>query len=95
LTGASGKPFRQRAHPWYHWAHLEQGWVSMSSESVGGILGAIVAAIVLAMAVVFGPIGQYGKPPKPAKAEPAGAAAPAAPAAPVPRGPVIKEVPNQ
>jgi hypothetical protein len=65
----------------------------MSSESVGGILGAIVAATVLAVAVVFGPIGQYGKPPRPAKAEPA-AAAPAIPAAPVPRGPVIKEVPN-
>jgi hypothetical protein len=34
----------------------------MSSESLGGILGAIVAVIVLAVAVVFGPIGQYGKP---------------------------------
>jgi hypothetical protein len=66
----------------------------MSSESVGGILGAIVAAVVLAGAVVLGPIGQYGKPPRPAKAEPAPAAAPAVPAAPVPRGPVIKEVPN-
>ena len=58
-------------------------------------MGAIVAAIVLAVAVVFGPIGQYGKAPKPAIVDPAGAAAPAAPAAPVPRGPVIKEVPNQ
>ncbi|WP_027552496.1 hypothetical protein [Bradyrhizobium sp. Cp5.3] len=67
----------------------------MSSESVGGICGAIVAAIVLAGAVVFGPIGQFGKPPKPAKAEPAPAAAPAVPAAPAPRGPVIREVPNQ
>ena len=86
--------FRPRVHPWYHSAHLERGWVSMSSESVGGILGAIVAAIVLAAAVVFGPIGQYGKPPRPAKVEPAPAAAPAAPAAPAPRGPVIKEVPN-
>jgi len=47
----------------------------MSSESVGGILGAIVAAVVLAVAVVLGPIGQYGKPPRPAKAEPAPAAA--------------------
>ncbi|WP_426419120.1 hypothetical protein [Bradyrhizobium genosp. A] len=65
----------------------------MSSESVGGICGAIVAAIVLAVAVVFGPIGQYGKPPKPAKVEPAPAMAP--PAAPAPRGPVIREVPNQ
>jgi hypothetical protein len=67
----------------------------MSSESVGGILGAVVAAFVLAVAVMFGPIGQYGKPPKPAKVEPAPAAAPAAPAAPAPRGPVIREVPNQ
>ena len=67
----------------------------MSSESLGGILGAIVAAIVLAAAVVFGPIWQYGKTPKPAKVEPAPAAEPAAPAAPAPRGPIIREVPNQ
>lgn len=66
----------------------------MSSESVGGICGAIVAAIVLAVAVVFGPIGQYGKPPKPARVEPAPAATGPA-AAPAPRGPVIREVPNQ
>jgi hypothetical protein len=66
----------------------------MSSESVGGILGAIVAAVVLAAAVVMGPIGQYGKPPKPAKVEPAPAGMAPAPAAPAPRGPVIKEVPN-
>ncbi|WFU43984.1 hypothetical protein QA640_16940 [Bradyrhizobium sp. CB82] len=67
----------------------------MTSESVGGIFGAIVAAIVLAVAVVFGPIGQYGKPPKPkAAAQPAPAATPA-PAAAAPRGPVIREVPNQ
>ena len=46
----------------------------MTSESVGGIFGAIVAAVVLAVAVVFGPIGQFGKPPKPAKVEPAPAA---------------------
>jgi len=64
----------------------------MSSESVGGILGAVVAAIVLAVAVVFGPIGQLGRAPKPAKVEhPIAAPAPAAPA---PRGPVIREVPN-
>lgn len=65
----------------------------MSSESVGGIFGAVIAAIVLAVAVIFGPIGQYGKPPKPAQVEPAPAAT--APAAPAPRGPVIREVPNQ
>jgi hypothetical protein len=64
----------------------------MSSESVGGILGAIVAVIVLALAVVFGPIGQFGKPPKPANVEqPATTQAPATPAL---RGPVIRDVPN-
>ncbi|MET4387775.1 hypothetical protein ABIB73_003532 [Bradyrhizobium sp. F1.4.3] len=88
-----GEPFRPRVHPWYYWADLEQGGDRMSSESVGGIFGAIVAAIVLAVAVVFGPIGQYGKPARPAKVEQAPAAAPAAPAP--PRGPVIREVPNQ
>ena len=67
----------------------------MRSESVGGILGTIVAGIVLAVAVVFGPIGQYGKPPKPAKVEPAPAGVAPAPVAPAPRGPVIREVPNQ
>jgi hypothetical protein len=66
----------------------------MRSESIGGILGAIVAAIVLAVAIFFGPIGQYGKPPKPAKVEQPAAMAPA-PAASLPRGPVIREVPNQ
>ena len=65
----------------------------MRSESIGGIFGAVVAAIVLAVAVVFGPIGQFGKPAKP-KVTPAAAPAPA-PAAPAPRGPVIREVPNQ
>ena len=63
----------------------------MNSESVGGILGAIVASIVLVVAIAYGPIGQYGKPaPKPAAAQPAQTA----PAAPAPRGPVIREVPN-
>jgi hypothetical protein len=63
----------------------------MNSESVGGILGAIVASIVLVVAIAYGPIGQFGKPaPKPAAAQPAQMA----PAAPAPRGPVIREVPN-
>ena len=94
-TVAVRQPFRPCAHPWYHWPHLEQGRGGMSSELVGGIFGAIVAAVVLAVAVVFGPIGQYGKPPsRPRSSRPA-AMAPAAPAAPAPRGPVIREVPNQ
>lgn len=64
----------------------------MDSESVAGILGAIVASIVLVVAIAYGPIGQFGKPaPKPAAVQQPGQAAPAAP---VPRGPVIREVPN-
>lgn len=66
----------------------------MTSESVGGVLGVIVAAIALAAAVYFGPIGQYGKPPKPAAAQQPIAAPAPAPVAPAPRGPVIREVPN-
>ncbi|MCA1455367.1 hypothetical protein I6F35_19460 [Bradyrhizobium sp. BRP22] len=66
----------------------------MKSQSVGGILGAIVAAIVLGAAVVYGPIGQLGKPAKPAATQQPAAAAQPAPAEPTPRGPVIREVPN-
>jgi hypothetical protein len=63
----------------------------MDSRSVAGILGAIVASIVLVVAIAYGPIGQFGKPaPKPTAAQPAQTA----PAAPAPRGPVIREVPN-
>ena len=62
----------------------------MSSESVAGILGAIIASVVLVVAIAYGPIGQFGKPPaKPASVQPAGQPAQAAP-----RGPVIREVPN-
>jgi hypothetical protein len=64
----------------------------MNSESLAGILGAIVAAIVLVVAIAFGPIGQFGKPPpKPVAVQQPSQMAPAAPA---PRGPVIREVPN-
>jgi energy-converting hydrogenase Eha subunit F len=64
----------------------------MNSESIAGILGAIVASIVLVVAIAYGPIGQYGKPaPKPAAVQQPVQAAPVAPA---PRGPVIREVPN-
>jgi len=63
----------------------------MSSQSVAGILGAIIASIVLVVAIAYGPIGQFGKPPaKPASAQPG----PAQPAPAAPRGPVIREVPN-
>jgi hypothetical protein len=64
----------------------------MTSESVAGILGWIVAAIVLVVAVIYGPIGQFGKPSRAPSAATAPAAAPAGPAA--PKGPVIREVPN-
>jgi hypothetical protein len=63
----------------------------MNSQSVAGILGAIIASIVLVAAIIYGPIGQFGKPAKPVGVQPAQAV----PAAPVPRGPVIREVPNQ
>ena len=51
----------------------------MTSESVAGVLGAIVAAAVLVVAFAYGPIGQFGKP---------------MPAQPAARGPVVREVPN-
>lgn len=65
----------------------------MNSQSVAGLLGAIVASVVMVVAIAYGPIGQYGKPPRPASVQPATAMQPA-PAAPAPRGPVIREVPN-
>jgi chorismate synthase len=64
----------------------------MNSDSVGGILGAIVAAIILVIAIAYGPIGQIGKPQKQIqKTEPTKAPANAAPAV---RGPVVREVPQ-
>ncbi len=63
----------------------------MTSESVGGVLGAIVGSAVLVVAIAYGPIGQFGKPAKPA-VQPA--AVQPVPAAPAVRGPVIREVPN-
>ena len=63
----------------------------MRSQSLAGLLGTIVAIVVLGAAVYYGPIGQFGKPPKPASvAQPAQPA----PETPAPRGPVIREVPN-
>ena len=65
----------------------------MSSERRGTILGVIVAAVMLAAAFIYVPIGSRNMAAKPAAA-PASQAqtAPAAPAA--PRGPVIREVPD-
>ena len=65
----------------------------MNSQSVAGLLGAIVASIVMVVAIAYGPIGQFGKPARPAGLQPAPALQPV-PAAPAPRGPVIREVPN-
>ena len=38
----------------------------MNSQSVAGLLGAIVASIVMVVAIAYGPIGQFGKPARPA-----------------------------
>jgi hypothetical protein len=68
-----------------------RGDIDMNSEKFAGILGAIVAAAVLVIAIAYGPIGQMGKPQKPVqKVE-----QPAQPVpAPVARGPVVREVPQ-
>jgi hypothetical protein len=63
----------------------------MNSQKVAGILGTIVAAAVLVIAFMYGPIG---RPPKPApKVEPAAQSAAPPPSA--ARGPVVREVPQQ
>jgi hypothetical protein len=62
----------------------------MESEKTAGILGAIVALAALAAAFYFVPPGSNTA--KPAAKPPQ--AAPAA-AAPAPRGPIIKDVPQQ
>ena len=41
-----------------------EGLLRMTSQSVAGILAAIVAAVVLLVAFAYGPIGQFGKPAK-------------------------------
>ena len=62
----------------------------MNSESVAGVLAAIVASIVLVIAIAYGPIGQFGKPTKPRQKS-------SSPpnAAPAVRGPVVREVPQK
>ena len=63
----------------------------MESEKVGGILGAIVAAVVLAIAFAYGPLGPFVKPEKQLQNN----EAPKAPPGPPPvKGPVIREVPQ-
>ncbi|WP_407155335.1 hypothetical protein [Bradyrhizobium sp. STM 3557] len=64
----------------------------MTSQSIGGVLGAIVAAIVLAAAFYYVPVGPFAKP-APARVD-APAPAQTAPVQPAPRGPVVREVPN-
>jgi hypothetical protein len=70
----------------------DRGISKMNSEKVGGILGAIVAVLVLAIAFAYGPIGQMGKPQK--QKEKIEAPAQPAPATPPVRGPVVREVPQ-
>jgi len=64
----------------------------MSSERTGTILGVIVAAVVLAAAFIYVPVGSRMMAAKPAAAPPQTPMAPVAPAA--PRGPVVREVPD-
>ena len=64
----------------------------MTSESVGGVLGAIVGSVVLVIAIAYGPIGQFGKPAK-ATQKIEASKAPLA-TAPAVRGPVVREVPQ-
>jgi hypothetical protein len=64
----------------------------MSSETVGGVLGAIVGSAILVVAIAYGPIGQMGKPQKQIqKLEPPREPVLVAPAG---RGPVVRELPQ-
>jgi len=65
----------------------------MTSQSIGGVLGAIVAAIVLAAAFYYVPVGPFARTVQPATR----VDLPAQPVQTVPvapRGPVVREVPN-
>jgi hypothetical protein len=63
----------------------------MSSETVGGVLGAIVGSAILVVAIAYGPIGQMGKPQKQIqKLEPPRESVIVAPS----RGPVVRELPQ-
>jgi hypothetical protein len=65
----------------------------MTSQSIGGVLGAIVAAVVLAAAFYFVPVGPFAKPAATRGDVPAQPVQ-TVPVAPAPRGPVVREVPN-
>jgi hypothetical protein len=62
----------------------------MNSEKVAGILGTVVAAAVLAIAILYGPLGQGGKSQKPVQRT----EQPAVPPTPTARGPAVREVPQ-
>ncbi len=67
----------------------------MNSQSAAGFLGAVVAVIALAAAFIYGPSpSQIRNPAQPAAAQPQAAPAAEPAPAPAPRGPVIREVPN-
>ena len=68
----------------------------MTSQSVAGVFGTIVAVVVLAAAFVYGPLGQLGKPARPGRVEQpmTQPMAQPMPAPPPVRGPVVREVPN-
>jgi hypothetical protein len=65
----------------------------MTSQSIGGVLGAIVAAVVLAAAFYYVPVGPFAKP-APTKADVPAQPVQTVPVQPAPRGPVVREVPN-
>jgi len=65
----------------------------MTSESIGGVLGFIVAAIVLAAAFYYVPVGPFARP-APARVEVPAQPVQTVPITPAPRGPVVREVPN-
>ncbi|CCE07253.1 conserved hypothetical protein [Bradyrhizobium sp. STM 3843] len=65
----------------------------MTSESIGGVLGFIVAAIVLTAAFYYVPVGPFARP-APARVEVPAQPVQTVPITPTPRGPVVREVPN-
>jgi hypothetical protein len=86
---APGSALDKKADRAVHYSGI--GNLEMESEKVGGILGAIVAAVVLAIAFAYGPMGPFGKPAKQLQTN----QAPKAPPGPPPvRGPVVREVPQ-